>query len=46
MSDVLSAMGDAQVALELRTSSDPGVIKPVGRDDYVYVIMPMHLAPR
>lgn len=46
MSDVLNAISTAQVALELQSPSNPGVIKPVGRDDYVYVIMPMHLAPR
>ncbi len=46
MSDVLSIIGTGQVALELQTSSNPGVVKPVGQDDYVHVIMPMHLAPR
>ncbi len=46
MSDVLNAINTGQVAIELQTPSNPGVIKPVGRDDYVHVIMPMHLAPR
>jgi DNA polymerase-3 subunit beta len=46
MQDVLSVMETGQVALELQTSSNPGVFKPVGKDDYIYVIMPMHLANR
>ena len=46
MQDVLSVMETGQVALELQTSSNPGVFKPVGKDDYIYVIMPMHLASR
>ena len=46
MGDVLNVITTGQVALELQTASNPGVIKPVGVDDYVHVIMPMHLAPR
>ena len=46
MSDVLNVIGTGQVALELQQSNNPGVVKPVGQDDYVHVIMPMHLAPR
>lgn len=46
MSDVLSIIDTGQVALELQSPSNPGVIKPVGKEDYVHVIMPMHLAPR
>ncbi len=46
LADVLNVIGTGQVALELQQPSNPGVIKPVGKDDYVHVIMPMHLAPR
>ena len=46
MSDVLSILGTSQVAIELQAPSNPGVIRPVGKDDYVHVIMPMHLANR
>ncbi len=46
MTDVLNVITTGQVALELQTPSNPGVVKPVGKDDYVHVIMPMHLAPR
>ena len=46
MQDVLGVMETGQVALELQTPSNPGVFKPVGKDDYIYVIMPMHLANR
>ncbi|MEI6046535.1 MAG: DNA polymerase III subunit beta [Chloroflexota bacterium] len=46
MSDVLGVLNTGQVAIELQTPANPGVIKPVGKDDYVHVIMPMHLANR
>jgi len=31
------------VALETSKSTSPGVIRPVGDDDFLHVIMPMHL---
>jgi DNA polymerase-3 subunit beta len=31
------------VALETTADTSPGVIKPVGEDDFLHVIMPMHL---
>ncbi len=40
--DVLSVVDAAQVALETTTASSPGVIKPVGSEDFTHVIMPMH----
>ncbi|MBM2832634.1 MAG: polymerase beta subunit [Dehalococcoidia bacterium] len=39
--DVLNAIGQGQVALETTTPSSPGVIRPIGQDNYVHVIMPM-----
>jgi DNA polymerase-3 subunit beta len=41
--DALNVIDTEQVALETNSSSSPGVIRPVGRDDYTYVIMPMHI---
>jgi DNA polymerase-3 subunit beta len=41
LSDVLNVIRQAQVALEVTTSSSPGVIRPIGVDNYVHVIMPM-----
>ena len=41
--DVLNVIDTENVALETSTATSPGVIKPVGRDDYLYVAMPMHL---
>jgi len=41
LSDVLNVVHQAQVALEVTTSSSPGVIRPIGVDNYVHVIMPM-----
>lgn len=41
LSDVLSVIEEKQVALETTTSSSPGVIRPVGNDKYVHIIMPM-----
>jgi DNA polymerase-3 subunit beta len=39
--DVLSVIPESQVALEVTNPSSPGVIRPVGVDNYVHVIMPM-----
>jgi DNA polymerase-3 subunit beta len=39
--DVLSALRESQVALETTNPSSPGVIKPVGVDNYIHVVMPM-----
>lgn len=41
LSAVLSVLHQAQVALEVTTPSSPGVIRPIGVDNYVHVIMPM-----
>ena len=43
LTDVLSVIDAAQVSLETTGSSSPGVIKPVGAEDFVHVIMPMHV---
>ena len=42
MSQVLGVIDSPQVALETTKSTDPGVLKPVGEDDYLHIIMPMH----
>ncbi|MFC1897002.1 DNA polymerase III subunit beta [Chloroflexota bacterium] len=39
--DVLGALHETQVALEITNPSSPGVIRPVGVDNYIHVIMPM-----
>ncbi|MBI4313081.1 MAG: DNA polymerase III subunit beta, partial [Chloroflexi bacterium] len=39
--DVLSVLGSGQVALETSSPSSPGVVRPVGDDKYVHVVMPM-----
>jgi DNA polymerase-3 subunit beta len=39
--DVLGVLNEAKVILETTNSSSPGVIKPVGSDNYVHVVMPM-----
>jgi len=41
LSDVLGVIGQEEVALETTTPSSPGVIRPVGIENYVHVIMPM-----
>ena len=41
--DVLGVIDTPNVALETAGATSPGVIKPVGRDDYIYIVMPMHL---
>ncbi len=39
--DVLSVLSEEKVALETTNPSSPGVIRPVGEDKYVHVVMPM-----
>jgi DNA polymerase-3 subunit beta len=41
--DVLSVIETPNVALETSGANSPGVIRSVGRDDFLHVIMPMHL---
>lgn len=43
LKDVLNVLHSPQVALETSSAASPGVIKPVGRDDFTHVIMPMHI---
>jgi len=43
LADVLTVIGTPEVALEANAATKPGVVKPVGADDYTYVIMPMHI---
>jgi DNA polymerase III subunit beta len=43
LADVLTVVGTPEVALEANAATKPGVVKPVGADDYTYVIMPMHI---
>jgi len=39
--DVLSVLREPQVELETTNPSSPGVIRPVGVDNYTHVVMPM-----
>jgi DNA polymerase III subunit beta len=41
LADVLGVIRQKQVALETTTPSSPGVLRPVGIDNYVHVVMPM-----
>jgi DNA polymerase-3 subunit beta len=41
LTDVLSVLKEAQVALETTSPSSPGVLRPVGSDNYIHVVMPM-----
>jgi len=41
LTDVLGVLREQQVALEVTTASSPGVIRPVGVDNYIHVVMPM-----
>lgn len=43
LADVLGVLNAPQVALETSTAASPGVVKPVGREDFTHVIMPMHI---
>ncbi len=41
--EVLDVIKTPNVALETTAETSPGVIRPVGEDNFVHVIMPMHL---
>ena len=41
LTDVLGVLTEEEIALETTTSSSPGVLRPVGKDNYVHVVMPM-----
>lgn len=41
--EVLSVISAPNVALETSGPAAPGVLKPVGREDFLHVVMPMHL---
>lgn len=41
--EALEVIKTPNVALEMNTSQTPGVIRPVGGEDFVHVIMPMRL---
>ncbi|MDH5607422.1 MAG: DNA polymerase III subunit beta [Anaerolineae bacterium] len=41
--EVLDVVGTPNVALETLAAAAPGVIRPLGEDDFLHVIMPMHL---
>ncbi len=41
LQDVLGVLEEGQVALETTNPSSPGVLRPVGQDNYVHVVMPM-----
>lgn len=43
LKEAVTACQSEQVALEFTTNVSPGVVKPVGDDSFVVVLMPMHI---
>ncbi|HEY3398752.1 MAG TPA: DNA polymerase III subunit beta [Armatimonadota bacterium] len=43
MLDMLEAAGSQQVIFSLSGPLNPGTIRPAGRDDYIYLVMPMQI---
>lgn len=41
--DMLEAAGSEQIAIHLAGPLNPGTLRPLGRDDYTYVVMPMQI---
>jgi DNA polymerase-3 subunit beta len=41
LTDVLGVLREPRVALETTGPSSPGVIRPIGSDNYIHVVMPM-----
>jgi DNA polymerase-3 subunit beta len=46
LNEVLGVLKASQIALETQSPASPGVLRPVGSNDFTHVIMPMHLASR
>lgn len=44
MIDVLNVLDSAQVVIETSASASPGVIRAIGDESFLHVIMPMHLS--
>ncbi len=44
--DVLAALNAPQISLELTTPTSPGVVRAVGDDAFVHVVMPMQVGRR
>lgn len=41
--EVLDVVKSSEVALETTAAAAPGVVRPINNDDFLHVIMPMHL---
>jgi DNA polymerase-3 subunit beta len=41
--DVLSVIDSPQVALDTTSSSSPGVVRMIGDESFIHVVMPMHV---
>ena len=39
--DGLNNLGSEEIKIELISNTAPGLIKPVGDDDYLYIVMPI-----
>lgn len=43
MLDMLETAGSEQVVMNLSGALNPGTVRPAGREDYIYVLMPMQI---
>ena len=43
LTELLTCLKSAQIAIETQSPQSPGVFKPVGQADYVHIIMPMSI---
>ena len=43
LTELLTSVKSAQIAIETQSPQNPGVFKPVGQADYVHIIMPMSI---
>jgi DNA polymerase-3 subunit beta len=46
LAEALGAIAAGRVALEMAGPTQPGVLRPIGDDSFIHVLMPMHLARR
>ena len=41
LSEVLDVLGDGEIAFEITSASSPGVVRPLSKEGYTHVVMPM-----
>ena len=41
--EALSNIGTDQVQIEFNTETSPSIVRPIGKDDYIHIVMPLKI---